>query len=543
MVSPAIYWHTLRYLRPVQFYGRLWFRLARPRVDLRPSPPLRQCTGPWVMPAQRGVSLLGPDRFSFLNEIRDLSACGWDDPAIGKLWRYNLHYFDDLNALDADQRIDWHRDLLNRWVRENSPGHGTGWEPYPTSLRIVNWIKWALGGHELPPVCVQSLAVQVRWLSKRLEVHLLGNHLFANAKALVFAGLFFEGDEAGEWLAKGLRILQQEMMEQVLPDGGHFELSPMYHAIILEDLLDIVNLACSRAGAVPDAMLSQCRNSAARMLRWLKGMIHPDGDIAFFNDAALGIASRFVALEAYARRLGVEAVAVESTDIVTHFADSGYVRVEQGNVVALLDVARIGPDYLPGHAHADTLSFELSLFGQRVVVNSGISQYGVGSERLRQRGTAAHSTAEIDGTDSSEVWSGFRVARRARPFGLEISKCDKTLTVACSHDGYQRLPGKPTHRRRWNFAQHSLRVIDSIEGGFGSASVRYYLHPAVVATNDGNEGQLSLCNGRVVRWTAVGGIARVTPSSWHPEFGLSVTNQCIEILFEGHEVGVEFVWE
>jgi hypothetical protein len=40
--------------------------------------------------------------------------------------------------------------------------------------------------------------MQVRFLRKRLEVHLLGNHLFANAKALVFAGLYFSGDEAEE---------------------------------------------------------------------------------------------------------------------------------------------------------------------------------------------------------------------------------------------------------------------------------------------------------------------------------------------------------
>lgn len=495
------------------------------------------------MPAQRSISLLGPDRFRFLNEVRDLSACGWDDPAITKLWRYNLHYFDDLNALDADRRIDWHRDLLARWVHENPPGQGTGWEPYPTSLRIVNWIKWVQGGHELSPACVHSLAVQVRWLARRLEIHLLGNHLFANAKALVFAGLFFDGDEAEEWLAKGLRILQREVAEQVLADGGHFELSPMYHAIILEDLLDILNLACSRAGVVSDAILSQYRDAATRMLRWFKGMIHPDGDIAFFNDATLGIASRFVVLEAYAQRLGVAALAKDSTDRVTHFADSGYVRVEQGNVVALLDVARIGPDYLPGHAHADTLSFELSLFGQRVVVNSGISQYGVSSERLRQRGTASHSTVEIDDTDSSEVWSGFRVARRARPFGLEIAQGDKTLSVSCAHAGYQRLPGKPAHRRHWSFTEHSLRVTDSIEGDFGSASVRYYLHPAVVMTCVGNEGQLILHNGRVVRWSAVGGTAHVIRSSWHPEFGVTIANRCIEILFQGHEVGVVFVWE
>ncbi|MFB1490650.1 MULTISPECIES: heparinase II/III family protein [unclassified Thiocapsa] len=52
--------------------------------------------------------------------------------------------------------------------------------------------------------------------------------------------------------------------------------------------------------------------------------------------------------------------------------------LEAGSAVALLDVAPIGPDYLPGHAHADTLSFELSLFGQRVIVNGGTSRYRIG---------------------------------------------------------------------------------------------------------------------------------------------------------------------
>ena len=46
--------------------------------------------------------------------------------------------------------------------------------------------------------------------------------------------------------------------------------------------------------------------------------------------------------------------------------------------MALLDVARVGPDYLPGHAHADTLSFELSLYDRRTIVNCGISQYANG---------------------------------------------------------------------------------------------------------------------------------------------------------------------
>ena len=57
------------------------------------------------------------------------------------------------------------------------------------------------------------------------------------------AGAYFDGPAADFWLRRGLFILRRELAEQVLEDGGHFELSPMYHALILEDLLDLVNLS------------------------------------------------------------------------------------------------------------------------------------------------------------------------------------------------------------------------------------------------------------------------------------------------------------
>ncbi|PSJ61515.1 heparinase [Mesorhizobium soli] len=479
-----LYAGTVRHLRPVQIYGRLWFHAARPRPDLRPQPGLRQHNG-WVSPARRGQSQIGPDEFRFLNETRSLSQSGWDDPAVAKLWLYNLHYFDDLNAEEAERRTDWHRALIARWTDQNPPGKGTGWEPYPTSLRIVNWIKWALAGNALSPETVASLAIQARWLVRRLERHLLGNHLFANAKALVFAGCFFAGEEAGAWLDLGLSILAREVPEQILEDGGHFELSTMYHALALEDLLDLVNVMRAAGLSVPDLW----EGKIAAMRSWLAAMSHPDGEIGFFNDAALGIAPSPAELEAYAGRLRFVPAAAAS---LRWLQDSGYVRLGDDRAVALLDVGRVGPDYLPGHAHADTLSFELSVNGRRVIVNSGTSVYGNGPERLRQRGTAGHNTVEIDGENSSEVWSGFRVARRACPEGLFVTMHDEFSIVACSHDGYRRLSGRPCHRRSWYFGGDTLIVSDKVEGGHGRAVAAFHFHPACTlsASADGSTGTL-----------------------------------------------------
>ncbi|MEA3198298.1 MAG: hypothetical protein QOF32_2350, partial [Gammaproteobacteria bacterium] len=234
----ANYFHTLRYLRPVQIFGRVHFKLSRPRPDERAAPPLRVASNSYVMPVSPRQSMLGPDRFRLLNVegVCSDAAC-WQGRGRSLLWTYNLHYFDDLNAADRSDRRSWHDHLVERWIDENPPGAGIGWDPYPVSRRVVNWIKWSLGGNSLAPKARQSLAVQVRWLNRRVESHLQGNHVLANAKALVHAGLFFDGEEAGRWLHRGLSLMRTEIAEQVLADGGHFERSTMYHAGFLEDIL------------------------------------------------------------------------------------------------------------------------------------------------------------------------------------------------------------------------------------------------------------------------------------------------------------------
>jgi uncharacterized heparinase superfamily protein len=543
------WWHTVRHLRAVQVYGRIWFRLHRPRVDTRPAPPRRAALATMAVIPGRTSSLLRPWVFRFLNEERDLAAMhGWDDPAVGKLWRYNLHYFDDLVAHDAasdgQPRGDWHREWLGRWVRENPPGAGSAWEPYPTSLRIVNWIAWALAGHTLPPEAVQSLAVQARWLEGRLEHHLLGNHLWANAKALVFAGAFFDGPEAARWRARGLALLERERAEQVLPDGGHFERSPMYHAIVLADVLELIALDAAAPGALPPALVAAWRDSAPRMLRWLAAMTHPDGEIALFNDAAFGIAPRLESLARAAASLGIDAVAQAPLAPVVDLPDSGYVRLQRGPAVMIADVGPVGPDHIPGHAHADTLSFELSLHGRRLIVDAGTSRYDVCAERLRQRGTAAHNTVQIDGADSSQVWSSFRVARRARPFGKTLAADGAALTLACAHDGYRHLPGRPVHRRAWRLDAQRLCVADTVEGRCREAVARTHFHPdAVVRQTGPASGDIALPGGPTVRWQAQGGAASVRDSSHHREFNRTEPSRCLELRLQGPRAEVQFTWD
>lgn len=524
--------HTVRHLRPGQIAARLALGLPRGSADLSPPPIPRTLTG-WVTPVARPRRLLDRWRVRFLNSDGDIATpAAWNDPSRPKLWLYNLHYHDDLAGPDDALHLALQREFIHRWIAENPPGHGNGWEPYPISLRVVNWIKWALPTGSLEPLMLQSLAVQVRWLGRRLEWHLLGNHLLANAKALVFAGLFFEGAEADGWLAKGLAILGRELPEQILADGGHFELSPMYHAIILEDLLDILNLARA-SGKGREPVIARLADVTACMRTWLAAMTHPDGGPAFFNDCAFGIAATHAEIEGYAARLGLPPVVAPSAGL-TLLETSGYARIAASPAVVILDVAAIGPDYIPGHAHADTLSFELSLPGARIVVNSGTSTYQDPALRAAQRATRAHSTVETDGRNSSDVWASFRVGRRARIHNLSIIRDAEATHISAEHDGYEQQFGGPRHARAWRVSGGEMIVSDTLVGGGGArpAVARFHLHPEVSLALDETR--------HMARLSAPGGAhltvstrapMRIAASTWFPEFGVSRPSQAIEIPF------------
>ena len=526
--------HTVKYLKPVQIYGRLWFKFYKPRPDKSLAPAIRSIKVNWLNSCKKNPSLLSPYCFRFLNKEHELkSAKDWNNPRWEKLWLYNLHYFDDLQACDAENKKSLHLDLIGKWIRENPSATGNGWEPYPVSLRIVNWIKWVLVGNGLSDEALHSLAVQARYLFKKTEVHLLGNHLFANAKALIFAGLFFAGNEAEFWLNKGLKILSNQVPEQILKDGGHFELSPMYHSIILEDILDLVNIM-KTYGRTPPVIWS---SSVEKMLFWLKVMCHPDKKMGFFNDCAFGVAPDPMDLEQYAVRLGFSVVD-SLLDGINKLSDSGYVRLQKGDAVLIADVGKIGPDYLPGHAHADTLSFEFSYFGKRVFVNSGISCYGNSKERLLQRGTAFHNTLVVDGKNSSEVWGGFRVAKRAYPLGLEVEdKINQGLWIRCGHDGYTRLKGKPTHWREWYMKDNSLEIKDQVTGEFSGAEVFYHLYPG--ATVDLQEKRILLDDICIKFKTDAEAFLKDT--YYYPEFGKVVPNKCLVLKPLNNQYFIEFV--
>lgn len=417
------------------------------------------------------------NEFKFLNHrVGFQERIDWNDSEQSKLWLYNLHYFDYLLQPYIEHNTGFK--LIHEWIEANPPFKGNGWEPYPLSLRIVTWIKFLNHSDEQQSeVILNSLYLQTRSLNNQLEYHLLGNHLFKNGVALLFAGYFFTGEEAKQWLATGKQILNEQLAEQVLADGGHFERSPMYHALILEDIMDCLNLVTSNQINIDPEFQSVLQSKATAMFGFMMDTLHKDGTYPVFNDTAQGIASTIEQLAEYAGRLNLNWST--NADPLIEKPDFGLYTLTRNHIHCIIDAGPIGPDYLPGHAHCDTLSFELSIENLRVIVNAGVFQYA-GPERNKYRATSAHNTVEIDNAEQHEIWSTFRVARRGYPQNIMTRMDDDQLFFSGKHTGYHRLPGKPSHQRDMTLTDDRLTIKDVITGkGQHSAKSFIHFHPEV----------------------------------------------------------------
>lgn len=474
----------------------------------------------WPGPEQNAVG-----RFTFL---RDNHALGqpvdWLPPDVPQLWRYHLHYFEWAWSFAAHSDRRWARqaftNLWRSWKEGTRFGRGDPWSPYVASVRA-----WALcgvhadllAGSPIEAEIAADLARHAGFLRAHLELDVGGNHLLKNLKGLIGVGVFLGDDRV---VSSACRRLERELQTQVLSDGGHFERSPSYHCQVLGDLIDVGELlAASRRSPVPGLA-----DAVSAMRTWLGVMLLPDGDVPLFNDCTLVGSDRLDLLQP----------GPAPVNRLTVLEPSGYVVMRPGGGLHLVaDVGIPCPPELPAHAHADCLSFELCLGDQRHVVDTGTSTYAPGERRQFERSTQAHNTVEVDGADQTEVWGVFRAARRAIPKLEEARESVETVEVTASHNGYERLPGHPRHRRTWTVGTDRLEIVDEV-AGHGSHRVTARLHlpqgDRGAPTGDGklHVGPLAISGAGPPGWTL-----DARPVELATDFGTRITGQVVVAGYEG----------
>jgi uncharacterized heparinase superfamily protein len=550
-----LYVNTTRRLRVGQL---VWFIYRRSRPVIYTAPVEAEATSP-ELGSHPFVAGPQPDKpeLRFINVSRpaDPDNFDWQRTDVPKLWRYNVHYFDFLQwrCIPASDKALF----IDSWIAANPMGKVDAWSPYTTSLRIVNWIKYfPQCNGEVSSDWQLSLINQANWLCKNLERELLANHLLKNAKALVFAGVWFRQSQGERLLRLGLELFVEQIREQFLKDGGHFERSPMYHVISLEDCLDVYNILADyscRPGE--QAFVEQARNVVRevclRGLRFLDDILGADGNIPLFNDAAHGIAPDPSLIIEYGRQLvDYERAPRPPKAILISKPQSGYYGYQYGPDSLVVDCGSVGPDFQAGHAHCDNLSYELCKNGKRLIVDSGVYGYHDDETRNILRGTAAHNTVVVNGAEQSEIWGTFRVARRAEPISASIAEsADGGFVFEGSHNGYQRLPEQITHARKiTGHAASGWMVSDTLTGrGACDAISRIHFHPDTqVEELTANEWSISV-DGQPVAKLVIDAHCSVALSQedYCPEFGLRLQAPVISVGSEGElpvRLGYQFVW-
>lgn len=483
---------TVLQLRPQQVAHRVRLRTQRAALRRWPDAGRRLLDTP--RPAVAGwpsgftpVDARTPTRWPSIDELDDgvitlLGHTGklgdpadWSQLHEPQLWRFHLHYWDWAWPLALQQDQGAARAVFARWWRSWQQatvfGRYDEWAPYVASLRAWSWCglyDHLVVGEPHEDRFLDALWLHLRFLRPHLERDVGGNHLVKNLKALLGLAVFFGQQRL---LDRTLHALAREASKQVLPDGGHFERAPAYHCQVLADLIDIAELLEAARGDSPEWLTT----AITRMRRFLGLVLLPDGTVPLFNDGYPVPGELVDEL-----RPGPRAAAG-----IALLPDSGLAVLRAGELFVIADVGEPCPRGLPAHAHADTLSFLLHDGARRVVTEAGTSTYDPCARRYFERSTGGHSTVEIDGTDSTEVWAAFRAGRRAGAHVVDSTdSADRggELVLTAEHDGYRHLKGAPVHRRTWRLSDSELRISDEVRGhGRHRLVSRVFLAPEVSA--------------------------------------------------------------
>ena len=297
----------------------------------------------------------------------------------------------------------------------------------------------------------------------------------------------------------------------------------MYHALLLENLLDLLNLVQAAEGPLPDAMSECLQSVTSRMIVALETVAHPDGDIALFSDSAFGIAHRPETLRAYADSLAVSPASSRAL-----LPDGGYARLVAGGFTLIASVAGPAPAHQPGHAHCDALAFELSYGDQRIVTDTGVFEYVPGERRRLARATASHSTLEIAGEEQAEIWSAHRVGGRPQ---VHLDRTEPERLVVASCRGWST--SETLHQRHFMAGDEAIEIRDMLQGRRLPVRLHLPLAPGLEPRlshdqDGGTEAHLRLADGAWLRIALpVAADWKIIRTPYYPSFGCEQERACL----------------
>ena len=415
----------------------------------------------------------------------------WSGPYPSRLWQFNLNYFNwaiyEFFEYSKSSQIDniFYRIsfLIDSWIKYNSENYNDGWHSYTTSIRIRNWIWMFRFVDELANnQRLNSLWIQIYWLYKNQECYLGGNHYLENLISLVIASLNFSGKQADKIFIESLENLKNQLDEQILKDGGHYEGSTSYHLSLLESLVLTglwIRIFKKNVPKWLDLYIKKMSNWSLNVL--LNGSNYPRFNDSIYDKEVVDIKniiqlskiylnqdeylkghnSKFEQLNYLLRNYkslnfcDIDNLNEKSkkTDIkISNLPETGWTILKPNiNWEIVFKSGFSAPSYLPGHSHSDVGSFDIFYKGNPIIVETGTSRYENSYIRNYERSGIAHNIIQFtnqkninfltydDWSEPLEVWDSFRVGRKVKLISSSYGcKEENTLWAECSYQPIEK---------------------------------------------------------------------------------------------------------
>ncbi len=342
----------------------------------------------------------------------------------------------------------------------------TVWRSLDAGVRVANWLDaWHIlnAKRTVPPVFETFFRSAVRnhaqyLLSIDTVFCRLSNWGVIGNAALYQAALYL-GDDAMTSAAE--RRLADESALQVMPDGFHWEQSPMYHAEVLASFLKVVRLAHEHGRTLPPPIAENTRKLCFAFVQSAKPNHHQflqsdsdDTDLrdlitqgaVLLEDAQLKFGGfpqpDFESLfwlddAAYQRYCALQACAIPPAAALMQ-SGNYYLRTgwNPDDTCTHFHCGRLGS----GHGHADLLHVDVTAHGQDILVDSGRLTYVECAQRLWLKSCEAHNTFTVDGIGFTACADTWGYGAKAMPMQGGMF-CDGDWMLAeGAHLGYMTLP-------------------------------------------------------------------------------------------------------
>jgi uncharacterized heparinase superfamily protein len=496
----------LRYALHRPIYATGLYRLTLPRraraaISFMPA-------DLWPGNSNRG-DMIAEGNFEYGGKIIRDAEAPWLAAGVADDWRADVSRFEwlrDLRASGGEAARARARALVQRWMESyDGQWNALTWRPDVTGARLANWLshyEFVANGAsaEFLDTLNRSLVRQVRHLKRTACFAEPGLPRILALKGLILSSLAWGVDRK---LKRRIQLLEHEIAEQILADGGHVSRNP-------ENLLEFLRHLVDIRGALRDAQIevsSTLQTAIDRIAPMLRFFRHGDGGLALFNG---GRENEGWLVDVALTRSEARGKPLESAP------HSGFERLTANRTLLLVDTGLPAPMGYDRDAHAGTLSFEMSVGKERLVVNCGAYRGDNASWRTAQRTTAAHSTLTVEDNNSAEILAKGGIGKRGNPATTGRKEADDNIWLDASYDGYRSTLGVSHTRRLYLSASGGdFRGEDSLEGkGNHKFSVRFHLHPTVRASliKDGNAVLIRLPSGTGWRFRASGGVITLQES-------------------------------